>query len=124
VHVRRFIVHSFHSAQIPRLNLIPEGARIFTVPAKRAVIVVMVGGSGMVATSFDRFRRQDVVEGLRVALFVYPGADRGEHGLVNLDVFVAKSGVVEGAEDVVHYFFDGNTRVFPCVENTTGWELG
>jgi hypothetical protein len=94
------------------------------MPAKRAVVVVMLGGSAVVMTSFDRFGRQDVVQRLWVALFVYPGADGGEHGLVDLDVFVAESGVVEGTEDVVHYFFDGDSRVFPGVEDTTVWRVG
>lgn len=54
---------------------------------------------------------------------VGPLADGVEHFLLDLNVLVADSGVVEGAEDVVDDFVDGDAGVFPGVEHAAGWRV-
>lgn len=91
------------------------------MPAQRAVVMVMFGRSSVIVAGFDGLRGQNVIEGLRIRVFVDPGANGGEHGFVDLDVFVAKGGVMKSTEDVVHYFVNGDSGVFPGVEDTAGW---
>lgn len=47
-----------------------------------------------------------------------PGADRLEHLTLDLDVVIAKSRVVESAENVVYYFVNGDARVLPSIKDT------
>jgi hypothetical protein len=54
-----------------------------------------------------------------VRLLVDPGADGGEHVAVNFEVLITQSWVMEDAEDIGHDFFDGNTWVLPCKEDSS-----
>jgi hypothetical protein len=58
-----------------------------------------------------------------VRLLVYPFAYCIEHVAVDFDRFVAQSGVVEGAQDVGHYFVHGNAWVLPGVDYAGGYVL-
>jgi hypothetical protein len=55
-----------------------------------------------------------------VRVLVDPFLDRVEHVAVDLEVGVARGGVVEDVEDVGDYFVDGDTGVFPGVEDAAG----
>lgn len=72
----------------------------------------------MVAASLDRSRTEDVVELSTVRLLVNPFSDSVEHVAVKLAVFVTNSWVVESAENISHNLVDGDSWVFPCVQNT------
>lgn len=63
---------------------------------------------------------EDGVQRVGIGLLFYPFADCVEHVAVDFEGIVAQGGVVKCAEDVVQYFVDGNTGVFPSVEDTTG----
>jgi hypothetical protein len=54
-----------------------------------------------------------------VGLFVSPFSYGVVHVALDFDTFVAEGWVVEGAEDVAHYFVDGDTWVLPSVEDSS-----
>lgn len=56
-------------------------------------------------------------------MLVGPHADGFEHVSMDFDVFIAKSWVVEGADDVVDDFVDGDVGVFPGEEDAAIWLL-
>jgi hypothetical protein len=72
----------------------------------------------VVFSSFDKGRAQDAVQLVTVGLLVYPLAYGVEYVSVDFDALVPECRVVESAEDVVHYFFDGDARVLPGVDNS------
>jgi hypothetical protein len=74
----------------------------------------------MVVAGFYGLRGEDGVEIMSVGLLVDPRTDCGEHVAVDFEMFITESRVVEGAEDIGHYFFDWYTGVFPCIENPPG----
>lgn len=65
----------------------------------------------------DGLGGEQVVEVVAVGRLVGPLPDRVEHVLLDGDALVADGGVVEGAEDVVDDFVDGNVGIFPGVED-------
>lgn len=65
----------------------------------------------------DRFRRQKGVELVPVLRLLRPLAHSLKHVAMNLNPFVAGGWVVEGAEDVVQNFVDGDAGVFKGVED-------
>jgi hypothetical protein len=71
----------------------------------------------VIATGFDGCRTQDLVQLAAVWLFFGPFADGVVHVAVDFYAFITKGGVVEGPEDIAHYFVDGNTWVLPGIEN-------
>lgn len=74
----------------------------------------------VVPACFDGSGPEDVVEVAAVRILVYPFLDRVEHVAVDLEVLVARGGVVEDVEDVVDYLVYGDAGVFPGVEDATG----
>jgi molybdopterin biosynthesis enzyme len=74
----------------------------------------------VVAAGFDALGRQEGVDLVAPRIVVGPLAHGVEHVFVDLDVLVTDGGVVEGAEDVVDDFVDGNAGIFPSVEDAAG----
>jgi len=78
------------------------------------------GGDFVVVAILYGLGGEDGVQRVGVGLLFHPFPDCVEHVAVDFEGFVAQGGVVKCAEDVVQYFVDGNTRVFPSVEDTAG----
>ena len=76
-------------------------------------------GLFMVPPYFDRSRREIVHHAVAVRLLVEPFTDCGKHVAVQLEAFVTDGWVMKCPYNIVHYFVDRNTRVLPCVEDTT-----
>jgi hypothetical protein len=90
------------------------------VAAESAMGVTDVFGAAsfVIVAGFDGNGRKDVVQVVAIGLLVYPFSDRGEHVALDFDVLIADGGVVEDAEDIIHYFFYWNPRVLPRVEDS------
>lgn len=114
-----------------RLDLAPQGVGGLAVAA---VAVAAAAGEGAAATAggahagredvvvafLDGARGQELVELAAVGGLLGPSADGVEHFALDLDAVVADGGVVEGAEDVVDDFVDGDAGVFPGVDDAAG----
>lgn len=81
-------------------------------PATAAALV-----QDVVLVVADGLGGQEMVEVVAVGCLVGPLSDCVEHVLLNGHALVADGGVVEGAEDVVDDFVDGDVGIFPGVED-------
>ena len=55
---------------------------------------------------------------MAAGILVYPEAHSLEHVLLDLNVIVTRSRVVEGAEDVVDDLVDGDAGVLPRIQDS------
>ena len=87
--------------------------------AMRVVVcTALFAADFVILSSLNKSRAEDAVEIVGVGLLLYPLAYGVEHVPVDFDALVAECGVVECAEDVLHYFFDWDARVLPSVDNS------
>lgn len=108
------------------MDFIPHRAGSLAVAAEAAVGVIRaVGVDGWVAALVVSAclyggGAEDVVQAVALGVLVDPFLDGVEHVAVDLEVLVARGGVVEDVEDVVDYLVDGDAGVFPGVEDASG----
>ena len=120
-----------HTGQVTVLDLSPNLTGSLSITTKSAVRImatttlrvgvslsIMDVSSAVVAAGLDGLRAEDVVQLVALWVLIDPLLDCGEHVTLDLTVVVAKSWVVEGAENILDDFADWNTWVLPCEENT------
>lgn len=78
---------------------------------------LLIGPNDVVAAGFDALGGEEGVDLVAPRVVVGPLADSVEHVFLDLDVLVTNGWVVKRAEDVVDDFVDGNTGIFPGVED-------
>lgn len=71
----------------------------------------------LVLAILDGLAPEDVVELMAAGALVRPLPYDIEHFLLDLHTLIANSRVVEGTENVVDDFVDGDARMFPSIEN-------
>lgn len=77
-----------------------------------------VAAAFVVIAGLDGGGAEDLADAAAVGILVDPFPDGVEHVTVDLDAFVAGSGVMEDAEDIVYNFIHWDACVFPSVDNT------
>jgi len=73
----------------------------------------------MIFTGLYRLRSEEVVELVAIWLFVGPLPYSVEHVPVNLKALVTECGMVEDSNDVTHYLYYRDSRIFPGIENSS-----
>jgi hypothetical protein len=77
----------------------------------------LAAGEDVVLVVLDGLGREELVELVAVRGLLRPLAHRLEHVALDLDVLVAGRRVVEGTENVVDDFVDGDAGVLPGVDD-------
>lgn len=85
------------------------------VPAAAPALLPM---KDVVLLLLDGLGRQQMSDFVTARVLIIPCAHRVEHVALDLDVLIAKRGVVEGAKDVVHDLVNGDVGVLPSKEHT------
>lgn len=129
----RSVVPPGHGIHVPRADLGPQRVLELAVAelaqrCQRVTVVVAVAtaaGLGMlgliedvVLSLLDGVGGKGAVQLMALWVLVRPLLHGLEHGPLDLDIFVAQGGVVEGSQNIVHDFINRDVGVFPCVENT------
>lgn len=132
---RRSVVPSGHGIHVPRADLGPQRVLELAVAelaqrCQRVTVVVAVGvataaGLGVlgliedvVLSLLDGVGGKGTIQLMALRVLVCPLLHGLEHGPLDLDIFVAQGGVVEGSQNIVHDFINRDIGMLPCVENT------
>ncbi len=76
-----------------------------------------LAGGFVVMSCFNGGGAEDVIEVVSVWLLFNPFTDCSEHVAVDFNGLIAKSRVMEDAEDVSHYFVHVDAWIFPSVDD-------
>lgn len=127
--ILRLSVAALHRIKVARLHLVPEAAADLAVahladcarPGRPVTLTAgfLIRADDVVLACLDRLGGEKGVKLVPPGILVGPLPDGGEHVLLDLDVIIADRGVVEGTENVVDDFVDGNASMFPGIKDAT-----